>query len=754
MRRPLRALSLLAVGGLLLASCKEESKTPTGPLTPSDLRSGFQVIAVTPPSDNPNMASSTLITDAAVEGDTIAVVGTTNTSWDLTNGVPPLDGPEAPDHYVTTSTSSTLVLLLSRDAGKTWTRRGISVGNVNLYQTGTPGIALYQGNAYLMVNSFHTVPNTLGGERVYPSYVPLSLDLETGKAQLLRENMEMTALPQEERGKLYVAWSEQEIRPGTPDGYGNYFWGVFDLPTRASLTSGQKPFTPADGCRTAFFPASPSVWSGLCFEGGKGCWVALDPSSQTGPVKGACAALSTAQGWQLGSEGGGLFLYTEDDHAKARVFGAGEVLDLGPGRMSDRDTFGLHERYGGFVPVIRKNGPGGMELVRVTRKKNLVRMTLASPCLDDARCPHVQVMAFRNVARHKQLVVSEVWANSGQQSVVVGWEDFDIDPLLDKFSDDVSSTRLEQLCIAEALCFPLSSSASNCRDRWTRRLVAPGATDAAYERFLQANPSDCASIGQSDPVVVNEDYNQASTERCVGDVSYSVLMPLGIGVSRDCRDLNGGTCTMVDGRSVCMADAPACADKQSFTCDSRGRAVDCARGVVEDCPARGTVCRDGACTLESWPCPGEGSSPPVCQDGVAYGCNTSPRDVTHCARLGLGCLEGRCGAGSVDDVQCGQLDGDQRCEGSVLHYCNVTRRTVDCAALGAICEDLGDGSAPRCAKPKEVVEPCDLWADQRCEGTLRYYCDIDMVLQTQDCAAQGKVCVNPGGNNSPQCQDP
>lgn len=657
---------------------------------PPDLRAGYSV-ALTVESDD-NSLVTTMITDVAMSGDLVVIVGSRITSYDIAGGLPyVIDLASDSPVRVVEGTSATYqpLLLVSRDRGRSWQSRDlVPVGPFSLYCSGLPGILLKDGQAFVTVRTYHTA-----GDGLYPDWIVARVDLETGYFEPLSD-ARFTVVGELD-GLVTAAWIEGDPRAG---GYGNWYWLTLD-PLTGAATSGSKGYRPGDCTGPLFFTGS---WRGVCWQGGRTCGYSLDPRSQEGPRIEGCAE-GTMQVSDITADG--LRLRNED----ARVLGG--RLDFGPGTLAGGWLGGLHHRFGGLAGVSDQGRIRLYELVDDEPRE----LPLGSPCRDAARCPRADLVFLQGSGDDEHLLVYAL-PRDGGQVIVVGFETgLRYTPPEKILQTPTPASALDRQCVEASLC--LGDAFFYCRSRWLSLSSAPGTIDLPYARFLAIAPGDCDGflnamqnatdryglpLFPANPCL--ETGCEPCTEsRCEGDWLVE-CPPYGGAGWVDCLTANGHPCRTLEGRAGCFADLtePPPVDSP-LACDELGRAV--SGNMVEDCPARGLVCSPmgggEGCQLATRPCP----PPPaegVCDGTLAYDCwnsSASVWSVRDCGRFDLECHQGICGP-APELLSCTNTRYDS-CEGTVLTYCGLSGelRFVDCADFGATCR-LDDASIfGACVRP-------------------------------------------------------
>jgi hypothetical protein len=188
----------------------------------------------------------------------------------------------------------------------------------------------------------------------------------------------------------------------------------------------------------------------------------------------------------------------------------------------------------------------------------------------------------------------------------------------------------------------------------------------------------------------------------------------------------GGACLVTPDHSACAADERCDVDRGCVLRD----------GTMPDagsCPARETVCTDGA----DDDCDGDAD------------CADSDCDGVSCAEFGRTCAAGTCGcAGGAMETLCGDA-ADEDCDGDV-DCDDADCAGVACGALGEICGASG------CACPGRAPETeCGDAIDGDCDG-VRDCMDTD--CDTLSCGPAGEVCTAgacscTGGSMEAVCDD-
>ncbi|MBX3272945.1 MAG: trypsin-like serine protease [Sandaracinaceae bacterium] len=91
----------------------------------------------------------------------------------------------------------------------------------------------------------------------------------------------------------------------------------------------------------------------------------------------------------------------------------------------------------------------------------------------------------------------------------------------------------------------------------------------------------------------------------------------------------------------------------------------------------------------------------------------------------------------VTEDPCGGISAAGRCEGGTASWCDMgTVRRRECAACGELCRYVGDVGGFYCRPdPCVGIDPQGV-----CEGDVLTTCDPDVGVQTENCAARGRVC--------------
>ena len=658
-----------------------------------------------------SMTTRLIVSDVAVAGDTIVIAAKQYTSTDLTGGVPPLMEAGADYHLVTGSSGMDLVLLISRDGGRTFVQRPLlPPENRVLSSKGGFGVMLAEGKAYALLPSFREVPVMTGSEQVrrYEFMLPAHLDLDTGQTDVGVE-MNVDYCRAGSQGMLICAGSETVVRDGVPDGYGTLYWSMTDI-AYYQTTGGNVAYNPSVGCTPGQIAIVDWGVFGICHTpDSRYCWFTVQSNSQDAPVLGACwPDADYPGGFLLPTERGMALIAPKGDHAVVHGIDWPKA-DLGTGQVNTSAGDGLHERYGRFIPLDRKVGDQTVRsLVRITPNGKGLALPIPSPCADPANCPS-ELVFLSEISPTRQLLVYDL-RHDGRQTLAIGFAAL-IDPTAglpsDTILNPIPASPLGKQCLAEEACFPESAAATDCLARFGTRRFPPGAADPELVRFLAADPRDCAGLKAADGALF-AGPSTCPVEACDGDWAVKCLGPnLTFGTVPtlvNCRDLNGFPCRlekiMGEYWASCAADTEGfAAGGAGKGCDEKARALDKATGMVDDCEAHGMMCQE-TCIVYPSPCPV--GTTRTCKNDVAFQCfdRTQGGDrVTDCARQGLKCLDGACVTGVADEDPC---TAKASCEGSVLTWCeNQVGRRVDCAELGLGCavrDRLGDERA-RCVLP-------------------------------------------------------
>lgn len=715
----------------VLAGC-EPAPDPTA-IPP--LEDGFVLLRTFSNESNSTIDRINLdVVGLAVEGDRIAVLTFFGTTLDdFTGRAPP--------------TLNAQTLVVSEDGGRTFTEHGVAPFGEADPPGRLSGLAFVAGRlvsrlhseAYIALveldpasGAYEKLTLTLEGRELFPhSHLYAEGDelvwatTDADVSQLLATRVSMSTL----EGRAY-SYFHPECRPSH---YLRHQTGTWLFPV---------------------LHPSGSTAQSLCSTGTEYCWMQWSLSDASPIDSGLTAAPCASREELFGDDdparfavavtratAGGLRVIgvQDDGHAVIRGLvrspaGSGPLrIDLGRGGVVVEDVFGIGPKLAdafAFVPTCEDFTEGNTgrcldadqrPLVPEIRPTLMVPsddyatayepLPLARPCDDPAWCPTLPRMMIRDAPGRRYYTVWLLnrterigFTDYGTMALVGGWVDDPRHPIAPPpgslTGEDV--TPLELRCWAEVACDPWPAGVEappgttelrqqqECVQRW---LPVRGAPDAAYARFLAVDPGDCAALRAADPA------GEACTDgvpSCSADGAALLCGQTTWGMSTSCADANAGTCTLdAEGRPGCYADACASGPGPAH-CDTSGRAVDCERGVVDDCTAHGLSCMSGAiagtaitlagCIDPSLSCaaPGEWRR---CEGPIAYSCDYGvPLLAVDCSRAGGTCAAGGCETVSGPDDRFG-------CDGDVLYYPGASRaRRVDCAALGMRCHEDESGA--------------------------------------------------------------
>ena len=636
-----------------------------------------------------------LLADVARLGSTLVAL------VDLYNETPPLTGGDTS----TIVTSQAFGLLMSSDAGATWTNLGALGWPGDSVLTSTPmpmGVMLAAG-----------VPTGLR------AYVVGRFQLNSINAQPQRTLREYDLVKQRYLANPTVddvLFSDGFAQSGTTGvDFASFTGGMGAASTYIATLSwnsvalGTSTLS-SKTMQTATAFRYPDIWTthngGSWFaaddDGTQVCVYRVTPSSSLTPTR-TCKANALyppevgtprADFAVVDSSRGPLLVghntRAADGHVIAATLDAAPIaLDLGVGSPPGRDP-GIHPLWGGFV---RLEGAAAQGIVDVTAT-GIDQITVpATPCVADD-CGGADSVFNRLLPLSDGTTLAFYTLEAGAFSSGLHGQQVTSHPIV--VAMPVTPTRtplpgqsltgvatvatgLENACTAMASCFGVS------RATCIATFASEALPSTSKNKLLLMYTSGCAALADIWP-----DVGWVGRTGCVAGCTGNVAVTCATGGAAGATIATATDCDRYAATCASVGGMPACGDGSASlpcgTCDAMGSAVTCDGPVpiARPCTSRASVCAAttaGPVCASSTACTNEVS----CSGTSLSHCVEGHFKITDCGEIGQTCTTDGGGAcvSTTPYAPCADHTFTERCEGTRAIYCSgATLQSTDCAALG------------------------------------------------------------------------